>query len=81
MVDEYAKYMFDSFQNWYKGFFGVADYEFDVKNSKNKMVDPIWQTGYLKSYLILILIEIRGILRSLNTNEKSKLIKYISWKT
>ena len=63
MADEYARSIFDSFQNWYKGIFEVADYESDVKNSKIKEVDPIWQMAYLESYLIIILIDIMGFFR------------------
>ena len=34
----------DFHENWYAQVFGVADFKYDIRSSKNKMADPTWQT-------------------------------------
>ena len=49
MADAHIRKALDLIKAWCPGVFEVADYEYEVKITKNKMADLIWQTAYKKT--------------------------------
>ena len=65
------KEMFNKYQIWAKGVFGVAHYESEVSLKKNKMADLKWRTYFFKFARMVIKLTLGGFLGSLITNLRS----------